>query len=63
MEEEMLDELLSKEATIRGWAENKTQFAARILRYVLAEVGDKDGEMKDHFNSVIKYLEAYKFDD
>ena len=61
MEEEMLDELLASEAAKRGWAENKAQFAARILKYVLAEVGDKD--MKYHFTSVIKYLEAYEFDD
>ena len=57
----MLDELLAKTAVEKGWAENKAQFAARILKYVLAEVEEKD--MKNHFTSVIKYLEAYKFDD
>jgi hypothetical protein len=61
MQEETLDELLSNEAVKRGWADTKLDYAARILKYVLAEVEEKD--MKDHFTSVIKYLEAYKFDD
>ncbi len=57
----MLDELLSKEAVVRGWADTKVQYAARILKYVLSEIEEKD--MKYHFSSVIKYLEAYEFDE
>lgn len=61
MEEEQLDELLSSHAAKHGWADTKLDYAARILKYVLAEVEEKD--MKDHFTSVIRYLEAYEFDD
>jgi histidyl-tRNA synthetase len=64
MDEDRLDTLLAKEATRRGWAENKFEFAARILKHALSEIDDKnEKEMKSHFKSVIKYLEAYKFDD
>ena len=61
MDEETLDEMLAKTAVEKGWADTKVDYAARILKYVLAEVEEKD--MKDHFTSVIKYLEAYEFDD
>ena len=61
MDEEALDMLLAKEATKRGWAETKYEYAARILKHALSEVKEQD--MKDSFTSVIKYLEAYEFDD
>jgi len=61
MDEDTLDSLLSKEAAKRGWADTKVLYAARILKHVLSEINEKD--MKHHFNSVIKYLEAYEFDD
>lgn len=62
MNEDKLDQLLSLEARRRGWAETKTQYAARILKHVLSEIED-DKAIRSHFNQVIKYLEAYKFDD
>jgi hypothetical protein len=61
MNEEKLDSLLSSEAIKRGWADTKVQFAARILKHVLVDVHEK--EVQNHFKAVIKYLEAYKFDD
>lgn len=61
MDEEALDMLLAKEATKRGWAETKYEYAARILKHTMSEINEKD--MKSHFTSVIKYLEAYEFDD
>ena len=61
MDKDTLDELLSNEAVKKGWSDTKLEYASRILKYVLAEIEDKD--MKYHFTSVIKYLEAYEFDD
>jgi hypothetical protein len=64
MDEQTLDELLSKEAIKRGWADNKIQYVTRILKYIQAEDDDiKPKVLQNHFKEVIKYLEAYKFDD
>ena len=61
MDEDKLDKLLASEAAKLGWAENKFKFAARILKHAMSEI--KENDTKYHFTSVIKYLEAYEFDD
>jgi len=62
MDEDKLDQLLSKEAAAKGWAESKTKYAARILRHLRTELKHKE-PILPYLDMVVKYLEEYEFDD
>jgi hypothetical protein len=60
LNEEHLDSLLAKQAMREGWAENKLDYCARILKHLLRDVDNKD--MRCKFREVIKFLEDYKLE-
>lgn len=56
-----LDNSLAREAARCGWAENKTDLAARIIKYVIPYCDEK--EMRQKMRDVIKYLEDLRIED
>lgn len=56
-----LDDSLAREAARHGWAENKTDLAARIIRYVIPYCDEI--EMRQKMRDVVKYLENLRIED
>lgn len=58
MYEEELEKYLVKEAKKKGWSENRVQYAARILAFVVQDIKDKQQRQK--VKEVLRILENYK---
>lgn len=61
MELEKLEDELARQAIQKGWATNRAQYAARILKILNKDVSDID--TKNAIRKTIRFLEAYEFGD